>query len=237
MFPSTPGERLFFAALLPVKLLIYLPGLLFYRFFTIRKNAQATSSVFTLVLLAHPDDETLFFWDFLRTHPGAFLAVMTNGTSPRRTREFFRAVEHYRARGRLYAHLDHPFLPLSQRTLVARIEKLLHTLRPSRVLTHNAEGEYGHPHHRQLHDALRQVLAMMPDDKRPDVYTPPSLVDLRIPEHQLPKEKRQAKRDTLQALHPSQSSILLKHERFAPYLSHEALPPLDIEGDTEDQAT
>lgn len=120
-----------------------------------------------LVVVAHPDDEALWAGDFLARRGGSAHVVVAAGLGPgwfqglpvsvtsTRRREF-RAVESEMGfRGEYLAGRDHG---LVDRDLDApakeRIGDLVCGRRWDRIVTHGPEGEYGHPMHHRVHDAV-----------------------------------------------------------------------------------
>ena len=120
-----------------------------------------------LVVVAHPDDEALWAGDFLARHGGSAHVVVAAGRGPgwfqglygsitsTRRREF-RAVAHEMGfQGEYLPGRDHG---LVDRDLDAEAKERIGDLVCGRkwdtVLTHGPEGEYGHPMHHRVHDAV-----------------------------------------------------------------------------------
>lgn len=100
----------------------------------------------TAFVCAHPDDETLWGGGLLARHRGFDVICCTIPyRDPERVLGFFKAMK-------LLGH--HPFLlPFSEQSATATLTHLgfLELDGYDTVVTHNAKGEYGHPHHRQVH--------------------------------------------------------------------------------------
>ena len=113
----------------------------------------------SLVVCAHPDDETLFFGGLLASHPDVewHLVCATRAT----TRAEQRCQELERASRELgFAHIymwdfvDDPQLRLP----IPQLEERLRGLGEfDEVYTHGPLGEYGHPHHRDVSLAVHRV--------------------------------------------------------------------------------
>ena len=105
-----------------------------------------------LMIIAHPDDEALFFSRILQSDDKD-LAVfcLTNGYDPVRRSEFYRAMSHYGVDGHIMKLPDRTvFSFLFCDTVVSWKLRALSRRYGSceTVYTHSPEGEYGHRHHR-----------------------------------------------------------------------------------------
>ncbi|MGZ8709510.1 MAG: PIG-L family deacetylase [Thermoanaerobaculia bacterium] len=111
-----------------------------------------------LMIVAHPDDESLFGGEALTSSGGWTVVCVTNASHPRRRAEFIAAMDAIRAN---WVMLDHPD-DLTSGTFHPRLAEQLETLLREHpyelVVTHNARGEYGHPQHRALHRIVRSIL-------------------------------------------------------------------------------
>ena len=117
-----------------------------------------------LVLVAHPDDCVIFASAYMDAHPEHEWTIkyLTCWRWHKRGREMSR---YWRRRGiktRYLGFKDHGrdlglnglhTWPEQEALRVLRREAQGYEL----VLTHGAEGEYGHPHHRVVHDAVKDM--------------------------------------------------------------------------------
>lgn len=113
-------------------------------------------SSFRLLVVAHPDDETIFFGGLLlaNARKGAAWKVIcvtdgdADGNGPAR-REQFRAA--MRALGvKDHEHWDFPDIYEKRLDLDALAARLKALGSPREVYTHGVLGEYGHPHHQDV---------------------------------------------------------------------------------------
>jgi len=107
-----------------------------------------------LIIVAHPDDETLFFAGLLlsaRRHPWKIICVTdgnADGGGKQRATQLALAAKTLGAEELLYFNLpDHFDLRLDQSLLRKKLAALE---MPVEVYTHGPIGEYGHPHHQDV---------------------------------------------------------------------------------------
>src|SRR6185369_9909067 len=94
-----------------------------------------------VLVVAHPDDESLFFGGLLASEPGDWTVISCSipRTDPIRAWKFFDACEVLGAKPRL--------LPFSETEFNISALELSSF---DQIVTHNSAGEYGHPQHLQL---------------------------------------------------------------------------------------
>jgi DNA-binding transcriptional LysR family regulator len=107
-----------------------------------------------LMIVAHPDDESLFGGEALTSSRGWLVVCVTNASHPTRRAEFVKAMS---LAGADYLVLDHPdniangnFHP----SLTSTLEGLLTEHGFEMVVTHGPNGEYGHRQHVALHQIV-----------------------------------------------------------------------------------
>lgn len=105
------------------------------------------------MIVAHPDDETLWAGKTIAEHPNTGVLCLTNRGNASRRRAFHRAI---RALGAVGVILDVPDrrvdLPTAEDNshIVEALDFILQPGRPFVLLTHAPEGEYGHPLHQRV---------------------------------------------------------------------------------------
>lgn len=106
------------------------------------------------LVVAHPDDETLWCGGLLQRLPldWTVIACSIPRRDPERAWKFFDACRDLGAAGRL--------LPFEETPAVENLRglPLLALAGYDLVATHGAAGEYGHPHHRQVHHAVKATV-------------------------------------------------------------------------------
>jgi len=118
------------------------------------------SSGRALVVVAHPDDETIWMGGTILAHPEIdwTILALTRGSDHDRAPRFRRAMKALGARGIILNADDEERFGL--RASVAEMEGILIKKLPHArfdyVFTHAANGEYGHLKHRAAHLAIRR---------------------------------------------------------------------------------
>lgn len=164
----------------------------------------------TILFVAHPDDDTLFFHTCIKEKK-PYVVLMTTAFSIVRMREFHRAMKRYGVRWRAY--------DLQSRD--ERLEKVKKNIREcmrlkefSACATHNAEGEYGHTMHQRVHECVMDAL----QDYDVPVFTPARRQE--IEKYPLPEEAIAEKQRIFQTIYKSQLFVLGK---YAPWVRCEKL--------------
>jgi pentatricopeptide repeat protein len=97
------------------------------------------------VIVAHPDDETLWAGGTILGHPSwnCFIVCLCRGNDTDRAPKFYRALKILKAEGTMDYLDDGPEqLPLEEQILEATILKLLPVRHFDLVINHNPKGEY-----------------------------------------------------------------------------------------------
>jgi LmbE family N-acetylglucosaminyl deacetylase len=118
------------------------------------------AKAYRLLVVAHPDDETIFFGGLLQREKGPWKVIcVTDGNADGRGAE---RAEEFQAATRLLGvketlHWNYPDL-FPNRLPVPEITDRLSTLpEPKEVYTHGPMGEYGHPHHQDVSLAVHRA--------------------------------------------------------------------------------
>lgn len=150
----------------------------------------------TLLVVAHPDDDALFFHTVLKKEK-PFVALMTMGTSLRRMSEFRRAMKYY--------GVNYTYFPLASRDeredlLLKNVKLVLSRGNFERVYTHSQSGEYGHVMHKRVHKAVISAF-------QGEVYTPVTEEkNASLP--LLPKETILEKTEVFKSIYKTQVFVL-----------------------------
>lgn len=108
---------------------------------------------YNLLVVAHPDDETIFFGGLVQVYrrkPWKVICVTdgnADGEGEKRKADFFSACDQMKAKSiEMWDFPDRYDASIDVETLTRRL--LEET--PAEVFTHGALGEYGHPHHQDV---------------------------------------------------------------------------------------
>jgi LmbE family N-acetylglucosaminyl deacetylase len=110
-----------------------------------------------LMIVAHPDDESLWGGAQLIMSNGWKVVCCTNGNNPVRRAEFEAVMEQTKSDFEMWNYGDSQFVPLNEVPLKADLERVFFSQQWSKIVTHNAVGEYGHLHHVQIHNLVKQI--------------------------------------------------------------------------------
>lgn len=123
------------------------------------------SKPYRLLVVAHPDDETLFFSAAIlneRKLPWVIVCV-TNGNADglgsERAKQFQAACKKLKVKEAI--QLDFPDIFENRLNINRLVEKLQALPVPAEVYTHGVVGEYGHPHHQDVSCAVHRAFAKL----------------------------------------------------------------------------
>lgn len=110
-----------------------------------------------IMIVAHPDDESLFGGEALVSSEGWMVVCVTNASNRTRRREFTAAMNSIGASYVMLNHADHlcsgNFNPALERALARLLAEHSYEL----IVTHGKSGEYGHPQHRAVHEIVCRI--------------------------------------------------------------------------------
>jgi hypothetical protein len=124
-------------------------------------KASETDSV---LFVAHPDDDTLFFHTLIK-HEKPYVVLMTTGWSIKRLICFIKVMKSYGVRFRVYS-TNEDDLNLEEK-LTKQVKSVCKRGKFNKCYTHNAAGEYGHPTHQLVHKCVTENVDC-------DIYVPAS---------------------------------------------------------------
>ena len=115
-----------------------------------------------LVVVAHPDDETIWMGGTMLKHPRINWTIfsLSRKDDPDRAPKFRKVAGYYKARGIISDLEDNGIMnikasvPEIEKRLLSKIGKQHFTY----LFTHDYNGEYGHPRHKGVHLALRKLI-------------------------------------------------------------------------------
>jgi len=112
-----------------------------------------------LVIVAHPDDETLWMGGTLIRNKKKWnttIICLTRASDKDRAPKFRKVIKALETKGFIYDLDDKSKKPLGQKKILKIISK--HKGQYDMLFTHNSDGEYGHQRHIDTHKAVKQAL-------------------------------------------------------------------------------
>ncbi len=164
-----------------------------------------------LMIVAHPDDETLFFSRELMASSGWLVLCCTNGSRAGRARGFRRAGTLLGFRTLIWNYADGNEVEMDADRLSRAIRGILEKQEWTVVATHNQAGEYGHFQHRQLH----RLVAGLSAGKQ--LLVPADSEMLESEANRVSPEALARKREVIAACYGTEADRLSRLERYVQY--------------------
>jgi hypothetical protein len=109
-----------------------------------------------LIVVAHPDDEILWFGEFLINHTrDTKVLCITNASSSERSSEFLKVMKEVKCEYEMWDFQDRDVLNIYSIDLQNQLAIAITNY--ANVYTHSLSGEYGHPQHILLYHCLYQI--------------------------------------------------------------------------------
>lgn len=128
-----------------------------------RLQTLGLDSAHKLMIVAHPDDETIWGGLHLLEEPGNyFVLCLTNGYNVKRTNEFYSVMAEYGSKGLILNYPDYFNRKKDDWSGVCGaiekdINRVVRFKKWDSIVTHNPAGEYGHIHHRMTNKIVTKV--------------------------------------------------------------------------------
>ncbi|MFK7827681.1 MAG: PIG-L family deacetylase [Oligoflexales bacterium] len=134
--------------------------------------SQSPSSGYKLMVVAHPDDESLWGGCNLLSKPGWHIISVTNASHPIRKREFSAAMNYAKVSWEIWDHADQFWNKQFHPQLKEELKKVIDSKKWDLIVSHGPKGEYGHRQHKGLHKVMKELIGSQlvvfdPFSKRP----------------------------------------------------------------------
>mgnify|MGYP001617075444 CR=1 FL=1 len=113
-----------------------------------------------LIIVAHPDDETIWMGGTILKHPEWKWTIMSLCRASDKDREpkFRKVCEYYNAKSIITDLEDDKLEPGSINETLNLIKSNLKVFDYNYIFTHGENGEYGHIRHKEVHQAVKQMI-------------------------------------------------------------------------------
>ena len=179
------------------------------------------SQVDNLMIVAHPDDETI--WGGSHLLQGKYLVVcLTNGDNKVRKEEFNAVIKETNSKGIILSYPDktkgkRDNWKYCNKLINKDIEYLIKKKEWKRIITHNPKGEYGHAHHKMTSKIVSRVVKKQ---KQMDKFYYFGKYQKKKNESRLKgpmSEDKRLKKQKLLDLYPSQKKVEENLSHMMPY--------------------
>lgn len=163
----------------------------------------------SILFVAHPDDDVLFFNRVMKTEK-PYVVLLTTGFSIIRIREFRKAMKHYGLRCNY-----HMLETRDEREdkLAKIIKKEMKSGSFEKCFTHSPLGEYGHVMH-------QRIGRVVPENVDCRVFTTVSADEIDCAENELSEEEKKEKIGIFNDIYSSQDFVL---ELYSQWVTHEKI--------------
>ncbi len=114
-----------------------------------------------LIIVAHPDDETIWMGGFILKHPQMDWAIFSlcRASDTDRAAKFKRVCKYYGAKAIITDLEDDDKLSLKQTLPIIKklVQDNVSRKKFDYIFTHGSNGEYGHPRHLGVHQVVKQL--------------------------------------------------------------------------------
>lgn len=122
-------------------------------FYCIVRDKLSPPKEETLLIVAHPDDDTLFFHTAIKEKK-PYVALMLTGWSIKRLFDFIKVMKNYGVRFRPYDTVEDR--SNTEKKIIKQVKSVYKAGNFNQCLTHNSDGEYGHRNHKLVHRCVAQ---------------------------------------------------------------------------------
>lgn len=175
----------------------------------------------SLMIVAHPDDETIFAGNQL-SHHSYFIVCLTNGNNIQRAKEFMAVLEKTNNEGVILSFPDktnkkRDSWETSEVDIKKTIQNYIKKEDWNTIVTHNPQGEYGHIHHKKTSAWVTQY-TIQAQKTNQLYYFALYFKKQQTPTHDKALSTQQVKqKEELYRLYPSQKNTIRKLQHISAY--------------------
>jgi LmbE family N-acetylglucosaminyl deacetylase len=111
-----------------------------------------------LMIVAHPDDDIFFGGDELIQEKGWKVICITDASDPVRSEEFAQAMQMVEAEFDIWDYKDAWTEHVNRPELEKDLRKAINEREYKKIVTHNLQGEYGHPEHKAVSEIMHNIV-------------------------------------------------------------------------------
>lgn len=187
-------------------------------------DEEKISSIDNVMIVAHPDDETLWGGEQLLKENYLVICI-TNGDNKIRKKEFEKVMEETKDYGIILNYPDNPKGVKSdwkkeKASIKKDIDYILGYKKWNKIVTHNPEGEYGHIHHKMTNQIVTKECKKKDLTKNlyyfAHYYKKDELKSKGIVET-LNEQEIRTKQNIMENMYPSQARAYHLFEHMIPY--------------------
>ena len=163
----------------------------------------------SILFVAHPDDDVLFFNRIMKTEK-PYVVLVTTGTSIIRINEFRKAMKYY---SRRYNYYPLKTDDTREEKLSSIIKKELERGSFEKCYSHSPAGEYGHSMHKKVGRAVEKNVECR-------LFTTVEADEIGSAENELSQKEKEEKINVFKTIYPSQDFVL---DEYGVWVSHEKI--------------
>lgn len=226
--------KMIFAVIVAVLLFLSSIFLMIFRYHTAysvsplsyeKKNEFDLEEAKNLMIVAHPDDESLWGGSHLMDG-GYFVVCLTHGNDKKRSKEFKAVMRNSCNQGLLLYYPDKVFgrrdnWEKVEDSIEKDINQIIQWKNWDMIVTHNENGEYGHIHHKKTHDIVvgqyKDLNCNIPLYCFGKYYTAKKVSEGKANEENTLSDEKLKAKEKLLSLHLSQERVIEGLSHMNPY--------------------
>jgi hypothetical protein len=116
-----------------------------------------------LMVICHPDDEIIFGGGSLLHNPSQWKVVCMTHGGDSRGKDFLKVAKTVGFEAKIFDYADSKLPPILDKDFIEDVKEIIREEKPEMLLTHNKNGEYGHPVHSLMWYTIGKELSKIVD--------------------------------------------------------------------------